>query len=108
MAEQRTRLQTVFMDAVETQRTPVSVFLANGVRLQGFLVGEDAYCMLLVNQGRAQLIYKHAISAVLPERPVDLTQGHGTGEGREGAVSDARPPRPSGPRGPGARPSTRR
>jgi host factor-I protein len=99
MTEQRTRLQTAFMGAVEAQRTPVSVFLANGVRLQGFLVGEDAYCMLLVHQGRAQLVYKHAISAVLPERPVDLQQGAPPAPpgpaGREAAISAAPAPRPS-------------
>jgi host factor-I protein len=65
-------LQEVFLTAVRRSGEPVTMFLVNGVMLQGGIVAFDLFCMLLQRDGLSQLVYKHAISTVQPERPVRL------------------------------------
>ena len=73
-AERRkpTLLQEVFLGAVRRAREPVTMFLVNGVMLQGEIVAFDLFCMLLHRDGLSQLVYKHAVSTVQPERPVSF------------------------------------
>jgi host factor-I protein len=73
-AERRkpTLLQEVFLGAVRRAREPVTMFLVNGVMLQGEIVAFDLFCMLLHRDGLSQLVYKHAVSTVQPERPVNF------------------------------------
>lgn len=66
-------LQEVFLSAVQRSDDPVTMFLVNGVMLQGAVAAFDLFCMLLERDGMAQLVYKHAISTVQPSRPLDLT-----------------------------------
>ena len=65
-------LQDVFLSATERTQTPVTMFLVNGVRLQGRIAAYDLFCMLLEREGYVQLAYKHAVSTVQPLTPVDL------------------------------------
>ncbi|MEH3108042.1 MAG: RNA chaperone Hfq [Sphingomonas fennica] len=74
-----TLLQEVFLAAVRRAREPVTMFLVNGVMLQGEIAAYDLFCMLLRRDGMSQLVYKHAISTVQPASPVNL-QGDGDDE----------------------------
>ena len=65
-------LQEAFLGAVRRSGAPVTMFLVNGVMLQGEIVAFDLFCMLLARDGLSQLVYKHAISTVQPERPVNF------------------------------------
>ena len=67
-------LQEVFLSAVRRAEEPVTMFLVNGVMLQGEIVAFDLFCMLLQRDGLSQLVYKHAISTVQPEHPVSFVE----------------------------------
>jgi host factor-I protein len=67
-------LQEAFLGAVRRSGAPVTMFLVNGVMLQGEIVAFDLFCMLLQRDGLSQLVYKHAISTVQPERPVSFME----------------------------------
>jgi host factor-I protein len=67
-------LQTAFLDNISTNQVPVSVFLLNGVRLQGIIVSHDDFTLQIVHQGYAQTIYKHAIASISPSRPINLRE----------------------------------
>ena len=70
--EKPQNLQDVFLNHVRKQKTPVTVFLVNGVKLQGIITWFDNFCVLLRRDGHSQLVYKHAISTVMPVTPVSL------------------------------------
>jgi len=72
MANEKQNMQDVFLNYVRKHKTPVTVFLVNGVKLQGFISGFDNFCVLLRRDGHVQLIYKHAISTVMPAQPIQL------------------------------------
>jgi host factor-I protein len=72
-------LQEIFLNAVRKSGDPVTMFLVNGVMLQGEIAAYDLFCMLLERDGMAQLVYKHAISTVQPAHPLDLS-AEGEGE----------------------------
>jgi host factor-I protein len=76
-----TLLQEVFLTAVRRSNDPVTMFLVNGVMLQGEIAAFDLFCMLLERDGLCQLVYKHAISTVQPESPLNLSEI----QGEEGA-----------------------
>lgn len=65
-------LQEVFLTAVRDSNDPVTMFLVNGVMLQGEVAAYDLFCILLEREGLAQLVYKHAISTIQPSGPVNL------------------------------------
>lgn len=65
-------LQDVFLNAVRKQKIPVTMFLVNGVKLQGVITWFDNFSVLLRRDGHSQLVYKHAISTVMPATPVQL------------------------------------
>ncbi len=65
-------LQEIFLAAVRKSGDPVTMFLVNGVMLQGEIAAYDLFCMLLRRDGMSQLVYKHAISTVQPLRPLNL------------------------------------
>jgi host factor-I protein len=67
-------LQDVFLNAVRRSEEPVTMFLVNGVMLQGDIVAFDLFCMLLERERQVQLVYKHAISTVQPNGPINLTE----------------------------------
>lgn len=65
-------LQEIFLNAVRRSEEPVTMFLVNGVMLQGYISAFDLFCMLLQRDGLAQLVYKHAVSTVQPAHPLNL------------------------------------
>lgn len=81
-AEKTPNLQEVFLNKIRKEKTPVTVFLVNGVKLQGVVTSFDPFCVLLRRDGHAQMIYKHAISTIMPSLPIQLWDGEaGDGEG---------------------------
>ena len=67
-------LQDVFLSRVREAEAQVTMFLVNGVMLQGKIAAYDLFCMLLERDGYVQLAYKHAVSTIQPATPVDLTE----------------------------------
>jgi len=65
-------LQDTFLNSVRKNKMPVTVFLVNGVKLQGIITWFDNFCVLLRRDGHSQLVYKHAISTVMPSAPLKL------------------------------------
>jgi len=84
------RLQDTFLKHLQKQKTPVTVFLINGVKLQGVVADFDAFCVLLERDGQSQIVYKHAISTALPAYAVDLREDAADGE----HVDQSKPPAP--------------
>ena len=73
MAADRQNLQDAFLNHVRKTKVPVTIFLINGVKLQGVITWFDNFCVLLRGDGRPpQLVYKHAISTIAPSAPVQL------------------------------------
>ena len=72
MTDKKENLQDVFLNNVRKNKSPVTVFLVNGVKLQGIITWFDNFCVLLRRDGHSQLVYKHAISTVMPVSPVQL------------------------------------
>ncbi len=72
MSEKQQNLQDTFLNAVRKSKSPVTIFLVNGVKLQGIVTWFDQFSMLLRRDGHTQLVYKHAISTVMPSAPVQL------------------------------------
>ena len=70
--EKKENLQDVFLNNVRKNKAPVTVFLVNGVKLQGIITWFDNFCVLLRRDGHSQLVYKHAISTVMPVSPIQL------------------------------------
>lgn len=66
-------LQEIFLNAVHRSEEPVTMFLVNGVMLQGAIAAYDLFCMLLQRDGMSQLVYKHAISTIQPLHALDLS-----------------------------------
>ena len=65
-------VQDVFLNHIRKQKTPVTIFLVNGVKLQGIVTWFDNFSVLLRRDGHTQLVYKHAISTVMPSMPIQL------------------------------------
>jgi host factor-I protein len=70
--DKKQNLQDVFLNAVRKSKTPLTIFLVNGVKLQGVVTWFDNFCVLLRRDGQSQLVYKHAISTIMPAQPVSL------------------------------------
>lgn len=65
-------LQDIFLNQVRRERSVVTMFLMNGFQLHGIVKGFDGFTVVLESEGKQQLIYKHAISTVVPPRPVEI------------------------------------
>ena len=85
MADKSQNLQDTFLNHVRKAKVPLTIFLVNGVKLQGIVTWFDNFCLLLRRDGHSQLVYKHAISTVMPGQPVQLFDGDAeeTGEATE-------------------------
>ena len=70
-------LQDIFLTQVRRERRGVTMFLMNGFQMRGYITGFDAFTVVLTSEGKQQVIYKHAISTIVPERPLPLTEGEG-------------------------------
>ena len=71
-SEKQQNLQDVFLNNVRKAKIPVTVFLVNGVKLQGIITWFDNFCVLLRRDAHSQLVYKHANSTVMPAQPLQL------------------------------------
>jgi host factor-I protein len=65
-------LQDTFLNQARGARLPLTVFLVNGFQLRGIVTGFDNFTVVLDSEGKQQLIYKHAISTIIPSRPINL------------------------------------
>ena len=73
--EKKQNLQDTFLNSVRKSKTPLTIFLVNGVKLQGVITWFDNFCVLLRRDGQSQLVYKHAISTIMPGAPISLYEG---------------------------------
>ena len=71
-SEKLQNVQDVFLNHIRKNKTPVTIFLVNGVKLQGIATWFDNFSVLLRRDGHTQLVYKHAISTVMPSVPILL------------------------------------
>ena len=77
--QNKANLQELFLLKARREHTPVTMFLMNGFQLRGTITGYDAFVVVLDTEGKQQVIYKHAISTIVPLRPVDLSDARGGG-----------------------------
>lgn len=76
MADKNNGLQDLFLNSLRKTKTPVTMFLVKGVKLQGIITWFDNFSVLLRRDGQAQLVYKHAISTVMPSDSIDMEAIH--------------------------------
>ena len=70
--DKKQNLQDTFLNSVRRSKTPLTIFLVNGVKLQGVVTWFDNFCLLLRRDGHSQLVYKHAISTIMPGTPISM------------------------------------
>jgi len=70
--EKSQNVQDVFLNYIRKNKTPVTIFLVNGVKLQGIVTWFDNFSLLLRRDGHTQLVYKHAVSTIMPSTQVQL------------------------------------
>ena len=71
-SEKAQNVQEVFLNNIRKNKTPVTIFLVNGVKLQGIVTWFDNFSLLLKRDAHAQLVYKHAISTIMPAQLIQL------------------------------------
>lgn len=86
MSEKNQNVQDVFLNKIRKEKASVTVFLVNGVKLQGIVTWFDNFSVLLKRDSHVQLVYKHAISTIMPAGPISL---HDTPAEEGGRESDA-------------------
>ena len=79
MSEKSQNVQDIFLNKLRKDKIGVTVFLVNGVKLQGIVTWFDNFSVLLRRDSHAQLIYKHAISTIMPEKPLNLYEDETSG-----------------------------
>jgi host factor-I protein len=72
-------LQDTFLNHIRKNKIPLTVFLVNGVKLQGIVTWFDSFCVLLKRDAYVQLVFKHAVSTMMPDRPIKLEGDEGSG-----------------------------
>ncbi len=87
MSEKMHNLQDTFLNHVRKNKTNLTIFLVNGVKLQGVVTWFDNFCVLLRRDGHSQLVYKHAISTIMPSQPIHLFEGGASDGGEEADTS---------------------
>ena len=92
MATDKQNLQDAFLNHVRKTKVPVTIFLINGVKLQGVITWFDNFCVLLRRDGQSQLVYKHAISTIMPGAADQPLRGRRLTRSR---LTDDRPGRPA-------------
>ncbi|MEA4921188.1 MAG: RNA chaperone Hfq [Clostridiaceae bacterium] len=70
--ETRTSLQDAFLNEARRMRMPLTVFMTNGFQQKGMVISYDGYTVLLINENRQYLIYKHAISTIVPAKQLEM------------------------------------
>jgi len=84
MSDKNQNLQDKFLNKIRKEKMSVTVFLVNGVKLQGIITWFDNFSMLLRRDSHSQLIYKHAISTIMPASPVRLNDEDENGAAEAG------------------------
>lgn len=84
-SEKGQNVQDVFLNYIRKNKTPVTIFLVNGVKLQGIITWFDNFSVLLRRDGHTQLVYKHAISTVMPSTPIQLFERSDDDKGEDPA-----------------------
>jgi len=85
MAEKFQNVQDVFLNKIRKDKMSVTVFLVNGVKLQGIVTWFDNFSVLLRRESHAQLVYKHAISTIMPNGPLSLNDSEDTAPAKDSA-----------------------
>jgi host factor-I protein len=86
MAQEKSQnVQDVFLNYIRKNKTPVTVFLINGVKLQGIVTWFDNFSLLLRRDGHTQLVYKHAVSTIMPSTQIQLFESKAD-EGEAGST----------------------
>lgn len=67
-------LQEQFLNQLRKGRTPVTIYLITGIKLQGHIVWYDSYCVMLKRDDQVQIVYKHGISTIMPNGSIDLSE----------------------------------
>ena len=89
MADKHLSLQDHFLNSVRRSKSPALIFLVKGVKLQGVITWFDAFSLLLRRDNSSQLVYKHAISTIMPQRaPADLVQSFVEPHGNRPTLQD--------------------
>ncbi len=73
MSKQQINLQDFFLNQVRKEGTAVTIYLVNGFQLKGTVRGFDNFTVILDVEGKQQMVYKHAISTIMPHRPINLS-----------------------------------
>jgi host factor-I protein len=81
--EKQNNLQDIFLNQLRKTKAPVTLFLVNGVKLQGIVTWFDNFSVLWRRDNNSQLVYKHAISTVMPVNPIQLFEGEEVTEPEE-------------------------
>jgi host factor-I protein len=76
MPESKQNLQDAFLNHLRKNKIATTVFLINGVKLQGYITWFDNFSLLLRRESQAQMVYKHAISTIMPNSPIQLFEGN--------------------------------
>src|ERR1700730_2309238 len=74
-ADRAQNLQDTLLNHVRKTKTPLTIFLVNGVKLQGIVACFDNFCLLVRRDGNSQLVYEHAIYAIRAGAPIQLFEG---------------------------------
>lgn len=74
MSDKNNGLQDIFLNSVRKSKTPITIFLMKGVKLQGIITWFDNFSILLRREGQTQLVYKHSISTILPSAVIESEQ----------------------------------
>lgn len=85
MSEKFQSVQDVFLNKIRKEKMSVTVFLINGVKLQGVVTWFDNFSMLLKRESHVQLVYKHAISTIMPGGPLSLYDDEDEGSAKPAA-----------------------
>lgn len=83
MKEQKNNLQNVFLNKLLKEKIPITIFLVNGVKLEGIITSFDNFSVVLYGRERQQLVYKHAISTIMPLAPLSLFEQKTEEESKE-------------------------
>ena len=75
LSDKQHSLQDIFLNQLRKTKAPVTLFLVNGVKLQGIVTWFDNFSVLLRRENHSQLVYKHAISTDMPVNPIQLFEG---------------------------------
>lgn len=73
-------LQDVFLNQIRKECSGVTVFLTNGFQIKGLVKGFDNFTVIIESEGKQQLVYKHALSTIIPSKPVNILDGAGKGD----------------------------